>query len=184
MSNGFDSTDVDAARLRRMLDDHEIHEILGRYVRGIDRMDRDLIRSCYHDDGTDQHGAFEGTADEFVDWVLDDLPRYSLTMHHLGQALIDHVAPGVAVVETYALAFHRAPEDQRENWITGFRYVDRFERRESVGWRIAERTVVGEWVRLDRLADQRRFPAEVPTGRRDRDDPIYQFLAAADGLNR
>ena len=41
-----------------------------RYSRGIDRLDAEAVRSCYHPDGTDEHTGFAGPRDEFVDWVM------------------------------------------------------------------------------------------------------------------
>jgi hypothetical protein len=170
--------------LQALVDRVEIQDVLARYARGIDRLDRELIRGCYHDDAVDHHGTFEGTADEFVDWVLDDLRRYSCTMHFLGQTLIerpDEQQP-IAIVETYALAFSAIDGGaQRDNWITGFRYLDRFERRTGVDgalgpWRIAERTILGEWLRIDPLDNHRRFGADVPTGRRDGTDEVFRWL--------
>lgn len=169
--------------LNKLMYNLEIQEVLARYARGIDRLDGPMIRSCYHDGAVDHHGIFDGTADEFVPWVLDHLQRYTLSMHFLGQSLIEYPHPGAdtAAVETYAMAFHRAADgEQRDNWITGFRYLDRFERR-PVGdagepaWRIADRTVVGEWIRIDPLAEHRGF-GDMPTGRRDASDAVYSLL--------
>ena len=52
-----------------VIDKQAITEIIYRYCRGLDRMDRELTLSCWHEGGTDDHGAlFSGTADEFVAW--------------------------------------------------------------------------------------------------------------------
>ena len=42
--------------LRVLLDKQEIHEVLMRYCRGIDRCDAELLHSVYHPDATDDHG--------------------------------------------------------------------------------------------------------------------------------
>ena len=43
------------AKLQQLLDEAEIRRVHIRYCRGIDRMDWDLVRSCYHPDAIDQH---------------------------------------------------------------------------------------------------------------------------------
>ncbi|MCJ7436647.1 MAG: nuclear transport factor 2 family protein, partial [Acidimicrobiia bacterium] len=47
----------------------EIRDVLIRYTRGIDRMDADLVRSTYHPDAHDDHGAYQGGVDGFIEWV-------------------------------------------------------------------------------------------------------------------
>ena len=44
-----------------LLDREAIREAMGRYCRGIDRLDVDLIRSAYHEDAFDDHGPFKNT---------------------------------------------------------------------------------------------------------------------------
>ena len=67
-------------------------------------------------------------------------------MHLVGNVLIE-VEPGGqrAVSETYGVSLHGS-DDPRPfmNMATGFRYVDRFERRGGP-WKIAERFAVAEW---------------------------------------
>lgn len=171
--------------LRRLLDEREIRDVLMRYCRGIDRMDVELVRSCYHDDATDSHGSFRGTVDEFVTWVWRVLERYTSTMHLLGNVLVEHVNDDVAHVESYGIAFHHTEGgEERGNLVTGFRYVDDFERREVDGtpsWRIARRTAVTEWVRVARADDAWPIPAGMITGRRDRGDPVYRDAGVRGG---
>ena len=58
-------------RLRELIDRQDIWSLLLRYARGLDRLDRDLIRSCYWDDAIDDHHSFIGSPDEFIDWAFD-----------------------------------------------------------------------------------------------------------------
>lgn len=125
-----------------------IGDVLARYCRGIDRRDAELVRSCYWPDATDDHaGAFSGARDEFVEWVVRVLTRFTATMHVLGTHTVE-VVGDVAGAETYGVAHHRGdpPDDRRVNYTTGFRYLDRFERRDGQ-WRIAARRVELEWTR-------------------------------------
>ncbi|MBM3658832.1 MAG: nuclear transport factor 2 family protein [Actinobacteria bacterium] len=160
----------------------QIRRVLARYARGIDRLDLDLVRSCYHPDATDSHGSFAGTVDEFVTWVERVLRRYDLTMHLLGSPLIELApasgadGPTVAAVETPGIAFHRAAEGPPEqNLVTGFRFLDRFECRAGA-WRIARRVATTEWSRIDRPDDWWPIPDGMLQGRRDRTDAVYDLL--------
>ena len=152
----------------------EIRRCLLRYVRGVDRLDLELVRSCYHADGTDSHGSFTGTVDEFLVWVERILRRYDLTMHFLGSPLVEFEDATHARVETYGMAFHRAVSGPPEhNLVTGFRFVDRFESRDGA-WRIAHRIAVTEWSRVDHEDAWWPIPDGMLQGRRDRSDPVYE----------
>ena len=50
-----------------LADRQAISDLLLSYCRGIDRLDRELVASCFHSDATDTHGSFQGTIDEFID---------------------------------------------------------------------------------------------------------------------
>jgi hypothetical protein len=133
------------------------------------------VRDCYHPGATEEHGTFVGTRDEFVAWVGEVLTRYEGTMHLVANQLVE-VDGDRARSETYGVAHHwgEPADDHRRNFSTGFRYVDRFERRDG-RWRIAGRVAVREWTR--------KVPAEqvwaIPPahdgrrGRRDGGDALY-----------
>jgi hypothetical protein len=164
--------DHDAA-VRRLLDKQDIHETVLRYCRGVDRMDLELVRACYHPDATDSHGSFSGTVDEFLAWIGRLLPRYAMTMHLVANHLAEFAGPDLARAETYGVAYHRsAADDPRGNLTTGFRYVDDFTRRDGQ-WRIARRVATTEWVRVDDPAAHWPIPDGMLTGRRDRGDALY-----------
>ena len=159
--------------LRQLLDKQAIHEVVLRYCRGIDRCDRELVRDCYWPDATDEHGSFVGSRDEYVAWVFDRmLPRYAMTMHFIGNVLID-LDGDRAKCEAYGMAMHRTGSDKPEhNLRTGFRYVDDFARRDDQ-WRIARRVCALEWTLH---VDPSRWwdaPETHRRGTRDSTDPLY-----------
>ncbi|MYW06636.1 nuclear transport factor 2 family protein [Streptomyces sp. SID3343] len=161
--------------LRRLLDRRAIHDVVLRYCRGIDRMDLDAVRECYHPDATDEHGSFSGNVDEYLAWIGRLLPRYTSTMHLTGNHLVDfhHDTPDVARSETYGMAFHRSADPSpRGNLVTGFRYIDDFARRDGA-WRIARRVATTEWIKVDDVATQWPIPEGMRAGRRDRQDAVY-----------
>jgi hypothetical protein len=75
--------------LAKLVDKQEIHDVLMRYCRGIDRCDEELLRSVYHPDATDNHGQFNGTAADFIPWALQALRRDERTTHFLCNELIE-----------------------------------------------------------------------------------------------
>jgi SnoaL-like domain len=166
--------------LRELADRQAIVDVVLRYCRGIDRLDLELVRSCYHEDATDEHGTFTGTRDEYVDWVAGILIRFTGTMHVVANQLVEVDGDAdTARCETYGVAYHwgEPPEDPRRNFTTGFRYVDRFARRGGE-WRIAGRVAVREWTHVVAAEQQLVIPPDRDgrRGRRDRDDPSYEVF--------
>src|SRR2546430_9175381 len=88
----------------------EIGDVVKDLARGTDRLDAELMASCYHPDGTDDHNVFRGTGTEFAGWVVDTLPHFAATMHFIGSP---RVRRGVdtAHVDTYCVAHHVSRPD-------------------------------------------------------------------------
>jgi SnoaL-like protein len=134
------------------------------------------VRSAYHPDGIDHHTGFDGTIEQYLVWVAAALRRLGGTMHLVANQLIELRGDDVAVAESYGTAVHWGdpPDEPRRNFTSGFRYVDRMERREG-RWAIAERWAVREWTRSDAGLAMTREGAG-PSGARDRTDPLYGAL--------
>jgi hypothetical protein len=157
--------------------EEDVRQVLYRYCRGIDRIDLDLVRSCYHPDAVDDHGAFKGDVEAFVAWIGRLLPRYGVTTHQLFQTLVERHPSRDDVVrtETYGVAEHQTPGGPAElNLTIAFRYLDTFEDRGD-GWKIADRLCTTEWVRANDPAGI--FPVDerfLRGSRGDRTDPVYR----------
>lgn len=140
MTTAIDSAKL--ARLERMLDRQDILDALLRFTRGIDRFDRDLFLSAFHDDATIAAGVFVGGPIELYSWAA--------TMHEHGQSATQHnilnhtcdISGDTAHTETYYLFVGRNRDNT--NWLAGGRYIDRFERRNGE-WKIATRSTAIEW---------------------------------------
>lgn len=160
--------------LQELSDKQEIAEVVLRYCRGVDRLDLAAVRACYHDDGIDHHTGFSGDADAYVAWLDTVLRRFSGTMHFIGNQLVE-VWGDVARCESYGMAHHWGDpvDDASLNFTSGFRYVDRMERRAGV-WKVAERWAVREWTRLVPADTVRPKEGQGPGPRRDRTDPVFQ----------
>ncbi len=164
--------------LEELLHKEAIREQLYRYCRAVDRGDKELIRSIYHPDATDNHGVFEGPASEFVELdVAEVMPGLVITQHLIGNILIE-IDGDVARAESYVLASHRVEQaDGPHDIVVWGRYLDRFERRLGE-WRIAHRQCVFDGLRNDKASAD--FGMEWcakfrPVGRRDKTDPLYKF---------
>ncbi|MEZ5244218.1 MAG: nuclear transport factor 2 family protein [Acidimicrobiales bacterium] len=156
-----------------------IRDVLAAYCRGIDRRDRPLVRGCFLDNATDDHGTGPRSVDDFLDWCFDLLDGYDSTFHFLGQSSFDFRSADEAIVETYGIASHRTEggPDHR-NLVTGFRYLDTFttDPHTTDGaprWRIQRRVSVTDWSRIDRAGDWWRVPDSMLAGRAGTDDPSY-----------
>jgi ketosteroid isomerase-like protein len=159
--------------LQRLLDEAAIKAVHIRYCRGIDRMDWELVRSCYHPDAIDDHGDYVGGIDGFIDYCKAGAPTFTSTSHFTGNQLVE-VDGDVAFAEHYARAIHRmpaGPEAPERELVAHCRYVDRFERRDGE-WRIAHRVIVVDSERVDEVGERWVNPVLL-RGRRDRHDPSY-----------
>ena len=164
-------------RLDALADKVDIEDVVRRYARGIDRRDFDLVRACYHPDATDEHGGFAGTVDEYLAWVEDLTARYSMTMHLIAGVVVD-LAGDVAAAESTGVAIHRSDDPAPHlNLATGFRYLDRFERRDG-RWAIAARRAVGEWAVEIPATSWWPIPEHHVRGRADHLDPLYALLGS------
>ena len=162
-------------RLQELLDKQEIAEVLCRYTRGVDRMDMDLVRSCYHEGAFDDHGTYQGPMEGFVEHARTGLATMRGTEHYIDNVLID-VQGEVAYSEAYCLAYHRMPSRQggETDQLVGCRYIDRFERREGGPWKIADRRVAYDWSRIDSREPRWNFTPEFTLGQRNKQDLVYQ----------
>ena len=157
-----------------LLDRLEIVDLVATYCRSVDRLDLAGVRAVYAREGVDHHTGFDGTADEYVAWLSELLPRLDGTMHLIGNHLAE-VHGQEAVAETYGTAVHWGSPagDPRLNFTSGFRYIDHLVREEGC-WRIRERWAVREWTRSD-VDTQLRPEAAGPRGTRGPDDPLARL---------
>jgi hypothetical protein len=168
-----------SSQLSELVERDAIRQVLARYCRGADRCDAELLASCYHDDATDRHGPFSGSAREFAEWVIDKQRVTSIiTQHAVSNVVIEFDETGsVAWVESAFTATHVRPPDDTfaEPFIDTFwgRYVDRFEKRGD-RWAICTREVVHDW--SERRAAGARMPKTETyrAGQKDRSDPSYE----------
>lgn len=156
-----------------------IRDCLYRYCRGIDRADEAMLRSAYWPDGTDCHGAYNGSASGFIDWAMKALPMIERGIHEINNCLIEFREDGAAV-ETYFTALQRQPDAEGtiRQWDMRGRYLDWFVERGGE-WRVLNRLVVFDYVAempVPETTEDERFGHRKPVGSRCPDDPVYSFF--------
>jgi hypothetical protein len=165
--------------VQQLADRAAIEDVLMRHCRGVDRMDFDLIRSCFH---ADAHIRYEPLIDgdraAYLAFLQAPAALGGLTRTmHFASTLLIQLAGDVADTELYARAHHTSGDDHPYGGAfvtTWLRYIDRFERRGG-DWRIIDRYVIREWMRRDVAGMWEDVPAP---GRRDRTDPSYRGAAS------
>lgn len=162
--------------VQALVDRQAIWDCLNRYSRGIDRRDRDLLMSVYHEDAWDDHAVFCGPAAAFADWAYDYHNKYQTAHHHY---ILNHsceLEGDVAHTETYYM-FAGVNREGPETILSGGRYLDRFEKRDG-RWAVAARKCLIEWSGM--LNDIAYDPAHLAALRssgvaaRGREDTSYE----------
>lgn len=163
------------AALRRLLDENEIRAVIARYARTVDHSDWDGLRSCYHPDATDAHGAHNGSIGDFIESSKRFVAKVDSMTHFMGQSSLE-VDGDRAWVETYCLCLVRycasgdgKPAMER---IANIRYVDIFERRDGE-WKILRRKLVHHPSRLDPVVNDAVLAKLALRAQLDQTDPSY-----------
>lgn len=179
-----------AEQIRFLLDHIAITDVLNRYCRALDRMDRALAETCWHPGGTDSHAPlYQGGASGFLDWVWP-LHEAAISFRHVLTNITIRIDGDEAGAESYWTATMRMNgPDGPVDLLSGGRYADMLERIDGV-WAIRHRQVLRDWGRADPVSDL--SPASVIAGivrpaspdkpivesRRDRGDYSYKVLGA------
>jgi hypothetical protein len=135
-------SDVEVAALRRLLDRQAIDECINRYARGLDRRDEELLRSAYHADAIEDHGAYIGGVDGLVAYLLKVHERFPGYQRHVTTRNVE-IAGDEAHAESYFVSVVRR-QAAEQLMVTAGRYVDRLDKRDGE-WKIARRVTVLEW---------------------------------------
>jgi hypothetical protein len=169
------TTDVELReRIARLGARADILDCIQRYARGMDRRDRPLLRSAYHDDAVDDHVGFVGPVEDFIDWAF----AYHSTQTRYQHYLLNHTAEvsgDEAHAETYYLFVGTDRVPTNHMTLSGGRYVDRLERRDG-RWAIVDRVCVVEWnaESTNLITDEvLALLTDIKSATHDRSDPSY-----------
>lgn len=166
---------------RALLDRIALTDLVMRYCRGIDRRDYALVRSLYHDDAVDDHGAmFCGGPDDFVAWLPQMMAHWEATIHSIHNSVFA-IDGDAAEGEHQVIAFHRTPPPNRQELTVWGRYLDRYARRDGT-WKFLHRSLVFDHGRVQPV-DEAGFAllgGDAPHGSADRNDPSWRLLRLAE----
>jgi ketosteroid isomerase-like protein len=174
--------ETNSAKLRKpmtlqdLIDREEIRDVIMRYCRSVDRVDFELMRSCFHPNAAVDFpdDVFIGNVDGFINFLKGELATFKRSSHFVGNLLIE-LAGDIAHVETYLVGYVESMPAHK--WKGDFvivwgRYLHRFERRDGV-WLIAHHQLSLDWQRKDEAGGWREIPLE-QLGRRDGTDSVQR----------
>jgi hypothetical protein len=128
--------------LRCLADRQAIMDCAVAFSRGVNRRDRELLRSVFHPDAVDDHGFFVGNRDDFLDWIDTVYEKITVTQHFVTNQTVE-IDGDTAHAETYWIVAN-VYQGSISVVLRGGRYIDRLERREGV-WAIVNRVCLIEW---------------------------------------
>lgn len=164
-------------KLIGVLDMQEVKAVAHRFARGLDRCDRQIIESCFHKDGMDDHGFFKGSATEFCDWVMIELEKFTISQHLITTQNAE-INGNSAMCESYFYAYHlmSTPNGDKDVIAAG-RYLDTMEKRDGE-WKITLRQATFDW---NKITDAAPLPAPEndprTVGTNSKEDASYAAFA-------
>lgn len=157
----------------------EIQEVLARYCRGVDRGDVELLRSVYHPEAIDDHGAHKGRGYDFAPLVIERMDKSGLnSLRQITNMIFRFDSPTRARVESCYISVNGDIDPatgQPLHYKAFGRYLDIFEKRDRA-WKIAHRRVLIDWSEAGTPPHPwRRIPEFLQGGRREK-DPSWGFF--------
>jgi hypothetical protein len=157
-----------------------ITEVIYTYCRALDRMDRALASSVWHEDAVATYpGMHEGTGEGFLDWVWPVHAAMERHSHQITNILIEvDVDAGTAVSESYVTVALRTlvGDGRARDIVSRGRYLDRWSVRDG-RWAIDHRRFVGDIGQVHDV-DLAGDIAVTSAARRDPTDPSYEVFGA------
>jgi hypothetical protein len=187
--------------IQELIDRRDIEHVISTYARAVDRLDVELLKSCYHPDAINHNAVSRAPAWEYADEIIPLMRRlFGGTMHHVTHTNIV-VKGDTAAAESYFISWHHVIGGYNEvatmfgipyakemeqlgtlegghDFVGAGRYLDRLQKRDGI-WRFSERTVTMEWNHFGPVTKGTpdslfgRMPA---WARRDQSDPVYRVF--------
>lgn len=144
---------------QEMADRIAITDVLHRYARGLDRMDKVLTQSCWHPGGTDDHAPmYKGSAEGFLDWLWPVHAALEMTHHNISNILIELDGNQAGTECYWHVTLRKRVGTELWDSVSQGRYVDQFEKINGV-WAIRHRQSLHDWNRTEKVKHVRGDPA-------------------------
>jgi hypothetical protein len=181
-----------------LLAHEEIRQAIYRHFRAGDRLDVELDRTAFWDDGQFDFSTI--TVREEIPPLFDNMrTMFTATMHYISNILIS-LQGEQAFVEAYATAYHIVPPESLETVLgetkcqeidtskshelrLGIRYLIRMDRRDKI-WKIFTARLLVEWsscTPYSGFSSGGLMDVLQLRGTRDHSDPSYAWLAGKAG---
>lgn len=127
----------------------QIHDAIMRYCRGMDHCEPGLALSAYHPGARDEHGFYNGPAEDLVRAGIAASTNFEVIRHLICNEYVefDPADRTVAHSETVTVGCILTKDPDGEGYrlaVSSCRFLDRFELRDGA-WKIAVRKLVLDW---------------------------------------
>jgi ketosteroid isomerase-like protein len=157
-----------------LADQQAVRDVIASIARAIDRLDFELLASCYTADAVDERHGVTREIDVFLEWVQPILHGMQSTLHSISTQLVE-VEGDTAYAESYVMARHfsvTTPGEPAHEWFVYCRYLDRFQRTDG-RWLLAHRRCAYEPGTVNPTTLE-LVPDAILGGSRSREDPSYR----------
>ena len=166
------------AEVQELRDREAIREVIHRYCQAVDRCDLEMLKSCYWEDGYDDHGFFAGNAHEFAEYVIPCLKAVDSSMHSITNTRFQFDGDRCACASQWNVV-HRLKHDEGfTDFIHQGRYLDVWEKRDGE-WKLLHRVIAGDvdrWIHTLDISAALAGPNEPLKGCRGKADPGYLWF--------
>ncbi len=158
--------------IKELQDRQAITDLIYRYCRAVDRIDRELGYSIWHPDSHADYGDFyKGDGTGVIDMICQQHSRALAHSHQVANILIS-LDGDTAGSEAYITATVRVQnEDRLLQIVTWNRYIDSWSLRDG-RWGLDRRICLRDFDEVREAAPMN----DQSDGRRDRNDASYQVL--------
>ena len=158
-----------------MTDRESITDLIYRYCRAMDRIDREQGYAIWHADGTADYGeaVYQGDARGFVDQVCEQHARLLRHSHQVTNIIIELDGDHAASESYYTTALRMMRGDAMTEIRVWGRYIDTWSKRGG-RWGIDHRIAIRDFDDMRAVTPM----SNDARSRRDRDDPSYAVLKA------
>jgi len=138
-----DPSDLEA-NVRWLRDREQVKMLYQRYAFGVDSIDFEIVRSCFHPDCVVSGTLEDGDLDDYLQGIEDALHLWDATMHFMGNQYVQ-IDGDEGHAETWVVGYHMEAEDSPiDHLVLGLRYQDDLVRVDG-DWKIIRRNTEKQW---------------------------------------